>query len=96
MIGLVWNCRGIGHPTAVRCLKEYIFDHRPKFIFLSEVKCSSHDNMKALVHRLGFASFEFVSAVGKSRGLLLFWDDSINIKVVLSTSSIINCLVFRD
>lgn len=95
MIGVVWNCRGIGHPAIVQCLKEYISDHQPNFIFLSKVKCSSLDVVQTLVYQLRLTSFEFVPAHGLSGGLLLAWDDSINLQIVLSTCNIINCLVFQ-
>lgn len=95
MIGFVWNCRGIGHPAEVRCLKEYISDHRPNFVFLSEIKCNSFDTVKGLVIRLGFVAFEFVPALRNAGGLLLAWDDSIDLKVVLSTNNLINCMISR-
>lgn len=44
--------------------------------------------------RLGFVSFEFVPAQGSAGGLLLAWDDSIEIKIVLTSCWFINCLVY--
>lgn len=96
MIGFVWNCRGIGHPAAVRCLKEYISNHRPNFVFLSKIKCNSVYLVKGLVSRLNFTAFEFVPALGNAGGLLLAWDESLDLKVVLSTNHLINCMVSRQ
>lgn len=71
MIGLIWNCRGIGRPPAVRILKILIKRHRPHFLFLSKIKCHDDVKIQSLVKCLSFDYFECVPAVGKSGGLLL-------------------------
>lgn len=70
--------------------------HRPRFIFLSEVKCNCVDKIQTLVKCIGFDHFEFVPARGKSGGLLLVWRNSINIHVIVSNDNYINSLVFDN
>lgn len=94
MIGIVWNCRRIGHPSTIRSLRGYIKSHRPSFVFLSEIKCNKVDKVEKLVKSLHFQCFEFILARGRTGGLLLFWKNQLNIKVIVSSSFLINCLVF--
>lgn len=96
MIGIAWNCRGIGQPSTVRSLKLLIKKHRPDFVFLSEVKCNRFDMAEKLVHCIGFQNFEFVPSRGKSGGLLLIWRQCIKIQVIVAHDNYINSLVFDE
>lgn len=93
MIALIWNCRGVGHPSAVRVLRNYVISHRPSILFLSEVKCTNVDLVNRLMISLGFCHFEFVPARGRSGGLLLGWKDCISLSILLSNDNFINCLI---
>lgn len=94
MIGLVWNCQGLGHPSTMRSLKGFISSHKPLFVFIFEVKCSSLDKIKKIVLLLGFQHFEFSPPAGRAGGLLLMWKDAICIKIIVTSLSFINCMVF--
>lgn len=96
MIGIEWNCRGIGHPSTLRSLRGFINSHRPDFVFLSEIKCTDAGKIRKFVTKCGFCMHEFVPSVGKSWGLLVMWKQDINLKVVVSSSSCINCLIFTN
>lgn len=94
MIGLAWNYRGLGHPSTVRSLKGFIGSHRPLFVFLSEVKCSNLEYIKKIVAQFGFQHFEFSPPAGRAGGLLLMWKDIVCIKIIVTSLSFINCMVF--
>lgn len=94
MIGIAWNCQGTGHPSTIRSLRGYVKSHWPGFMFLSKVKCSSSVKIKKIFKIFNFSSFEFVPYIGKTGGLLLMRRQDINIKVIISSTSFINCLVF--
>lgn len=93
MIALFWNCWGMGQPSAVRILRNYVISHRPSVIFLSEVKNSNIDIVGRLMGSLGFDNFEFVPARGRSGGLLFGWKVNLNISILLSTESFVNCII---
>lgn len=96
MNAIVWNCRGIGHPSTIRSLKILLKHHRPHFIFLSEIKCSDINVVQQLVRTIHFDCFELVLASGKAGGLLLAWQSNCSIQIVMSSTFLINCLLFHD
>lgn len=89
-----WNCRGISHPSTMRSLRGYVKSQKPSYVFVSKVKCCNSVQIEKIVRSLKFNFFEFVPAIGKSGGLLLMWRQDLNIKVIVSSSSFINCMVF--
>lgn len=93
MTAFVWNCRGVGQPSAVRILRNFVVSHRPSIIFLSEVKSTNIDFVNRIMLSLGFKNLEFIPATGRSGGLLLGWIDCIDITVLLTNDNYINCLV---
>lgn len=96
MIGLVWNCRDISQSAVIQHLRSFISIHRPDVVFLSETKKISLPQMSNLVSILGFDSCEIFPALGRSGGLTFMWNANINIKVILSNSHNITCLVLDD
>ncbi|CAM8980230.1 unnamed protein product [Rhodiola kirilowii] len=81
MKALVWNCRGIGSPHAVRALKEVIRSSCPLVVGLIETKCGSR-RCEIVRISLGFDCCFVVPARGRSGGLALFWNNSTNVEVV--------------
>lgn len=96
MIALIWNCRGIGQPSAVRVLRNYVISHRPLLLFLSKVKCMNFDIISNIIVSLGFSKFEFVPAIGKSGGLLLAWKDCVDLSVIVAKDNFINCIIHNS
>lgn len=72
MIGIAWNCRGIGHPSTIRILKGYIKAHIPSFVFLSESMCTQVGKVEKMTKNLGFHHFELVPTRGRDGDLLLY------------------------
>ncbi|CAM8982876.1 unnamed protein product [Rhodiola kirilowii] len=81
MKALVWNCRGIGSPHAVRALKEVIRSSCPLVVGLIETKCGSR-RCEIVRISLGFDCCFVVPARGRSGDLALFWNNSTNVEVV--------------
>lgn len=92
MTTFVWNCWGIGHPLTVRILRDFILSNRPGLVFLSEVKCHQVDKVQKIASS-GYPNLEFVSARGIFGGLLLMWQNIIELTVVMSNEYAINCLI---
>lgn len=96
MIGIVWNCRGVGCALTVRHLKDLVRSYKPNFLFLAKVKIDDKHRMQQLARFLGFSEFDFVPSIGLSGGLLLLWDHSVTFTVIFKNAHCINCLVFDD
>lgn len=97
MIGVSWNCRGLGKPRAVRALKGFIRKENPQIIFLCETKLKvvEWEKMKC---RIGFSNYEAVGCEGEGRrgGLALLWRKSINLSVKSSSKNHIDSWVRND
>lgn len=78
MSSIVWNTRGLGNKRAFRSLQRLVLEHRPILLFISESKISCQLGLcwKSL---LGFSGCLGVDSVGRSGGLLLFWNNEINV-----------------
>lgn len=64
--------------------------HKANVIFLSETKCSCLDSLQKVV----FFKFDYVLAKSKEGGLLLMWDETINLKVVIANKFMIKSIIF--
>ncbi|CAA0833295.1 Unknown protein, partial [Striga hermonthica] len=86
MLAAVWNYRGLGGPSTVSQIRETIRSHHPIFTFLFETK-KSFAFVKTVVRRLGFEDrFSVVDPQGLRGGLLLLWNNSVNIINLVSSS----------
>lgn len=68
---LAWNCQGIASSHTTRALKQHIWRDCPDVVFLSKTKNDDPevDSKKAA---FGFSMVEYVSPIGRSRGLALW------------------------
>ena len=66
--------------------------YRPNLYFLMETK-SDVDYGKKLACRWGFNYCDGVASVGRSGGILLFWDDTINVTIKFMNKNIIYAYV---
>ena len=75
---LAWNCRGVGNPRTVQDLLALIKAHNPKLVFLSEtLQCENR--MRNLRWRLGLKNCIAVQSNNRGDGLLLYYDESLDV-----------------
>ncbi|XP_042950048.1 uncharacterized protein LOC122282159 [Carya illinoinensis] len=77
MIGLSWNCRGLGNPRTVRELNLLVRSKYPDFIFLMETKCG-RKRVEEVRNNLHFDSSFVVGSRGLSGGLAFLWNSSVD------------------
>lgn len=84
MIGLSWNCRGLGSPRAEIALKGVVRLENPHFVFLMEtkLKCKEWEGLK---RQLNMGNFLCVYCDGDGRqrrsGLAMFWRDIVRLEL---------------
>lgn len=71
MLALVWNCRGLGRPEAIRSLRVFVKTHKPSLLFVSELHTASSQKIQRICSSLGYGNVEFVPAIRRVGGLLL-------------------------
>ncbi|KAL0324537.1 UNVERIFIED_CONTAM: putative mitochondrial protein [Sesamum calycinum] len=76
---LVWNCQGLGNPVTVKGLRDLLRVNNPHLIFLAETKCSS-SQIEVLKRRLNLFGC-CVDSKGRSGGLALLWQKSIEVQL---------------
>jgi len=92
---LAWNCRGLGNSRTVQELCNFVKLHHPKLVFLSETRMSAN-RCKNLRWKLGLKNCLAVDSDGLSGGLVLFWDENINVSLLSQGERYIDVLVCAD
>lgn len=84
MMGLAWNCRGLGSPRAENALQGIVRIEKPHFVFLSETKLKGRE-WETIKRKLNFENFLGVDCLGEGRqwrgGLAMFWRDEIDLSL---------------
>lgn len=84
MIGVAWNCQGLGNSSTVKELRHIIIQKKPTFIFLMETKKEKQE-MLNMVSSLGFDNSWIVECNtgfgGRRGGLCLAWLESMEISI---------------
>ncbi|KAK8292764.1 hypothetical protein V6Z11_D06G140800 [Gossypium hirsutum] len=75
-----WNCRGVGNPTTVRELKQFLVANTPDIVFLCETKIHSNEfsRIRFMCRMEGCLA---VSSEGKSGGMALLWRDGVGVTI---------------
>jgi exonuclease III len=76
-----WNCRGLGNDPAVRGLLDLQKKEDPDVLFLSETKMK-RERIEWLKWKLGMPNMIVKDCNGQSGGLVIFWKNSVNVKLV--------------
>ncbi|XP_074297790.1 uncharacterized protein LOC141628564 [Silene latifolia] len=87
-----WNCRDFGEaddPT-IPYLHQSVLKYHPLLLFLQETH-TSVDIAVMKTHHLGFPNCFGVDSTGRSGGLLLYWDNFVDIQVISSCPRFIFC-----
>lgn len=72
MIVLSWNCRGLGHLSAVPSLRDLVRCHKPNIVFLCET-LSNQNKVHEVRRSLVFDACFIVDKQGRSGGLAILW-----------------------
>ncbi|XP_074298024.1 uncharacterized protein LOC141628826 [Silene latifolia] len=66
------NCRGLGNPDAVSCLRNFVRREAPTMLFLCETKLSGVEMKRVRVSMDDYDGID-VDSVGRSGGLSMMW-----------------------
>lgn len=92
MIGLIWNAQGLGGQRVFRNLSRLINETNLDFCFISESKISKNAAF-VLNSKLRFSNLFCVDPKGCKGGLLLLWNENLDISVLSYSSGHIDCLI---
>ena len=95
MIGVSWNCCGLGNPRAVRALKDLDKARRPDFLFLMETLIHSNkiDEIKIL---LGYDGAFYVDREDCSGSPTFLWNNSCSCTIVGFSNNHIDVNFYGD
>ncbi|XP_071925732.1 uncharacterized protein [Coffea arabica] len=78
---MVWNCRGLGNPCAIRALNKLLRDQAPSLVFLSETKLLTGE-MDVVRRRVGFENGFSIDCRNRGGGLALLWRVGVELSIV--------------
>jgi exonuclease III len=90
-----YNCRGLGSDPATRSLLKIWRQHRADILYLSETHLDG-DSGDRLRIKLGYAHKFVVPSNGRAGGLMLLWDQHLNIQLKYKHTNYIDVLVSGD
>ncbi|KAL5566076.1 hypothetical protein UlMin_029240 [Ulmus minor] len=82
---IVWNVRGLGNQRAFKNLSQLLTDEDHSLVFLCETKLVARQ-CKNLKMKLGYKGCFVRDSIGRKRGLILLWKESMEV-VIQSTSA---------
>ena len=72
MIVVSWNCRGLGHPSQIKFLKDLIKSEKPDILLIQETKLSSQE-IDVIIEKSRIYEGLAISATGASGGISTIW-----------------------
>lgn len=81
MIGVMWNACGLGGQRAFWNLARLFQETSPDFYFISESRIYENAAVTLKI-KLGFANVFCVKTTGSKEGLLLFWNENVNLSIL--------------
>ncbi|KAJ1394661.1 Endonuclease/exonuclease/phosphatase superfamily [Sesbania bispinosa] len=87
-----WNCRGVAATATVSELRELSSKHRPTIVFLMETR-AKEGKLNRLKRLTKLQHLFCVEPDGLSGGLALFWDNSVEVEIISSTTNIIHAAI---
>ncbi|KAL4388623.1 hypothetical protein GQ457_09G020920 [Hibiscus cannabinus] len=87
-----WNCRGLGNSSTVRFLGDFVAQHTPALVFLCETRLrnSSNSRIKASLGMNGCFTVDFGNGCN---GLMLLWNNEINVNLLSYSATHIDATV---
>ncbi|KAL8503341.1 hypothetical protein ACS0TY_022178 [Phlomoides rotata] len=89
---IVWNARGLGGRRALLNLQLLVLDNQPMFVFISETKVCNRIGCQ-WARNLNYSGCFCVDPKGRSGGLLLMWNDKVDIHLRSFSPGHIDCTV---
>jgi hypothetical protein len=89
---LSWNCRGLGNPGTVQELANIVRVKAPSAVFLMET-WSNEEYLEKVRCYLHFNSKLVVQSSNKGGGLVLFWNDDLNVSIKSYSHSHIDAII---
>ena len=86
---LSWNCMGLGKPPAVLQCQKKAQVHKPDIIFLMETKLVQNKG-REILEKCGFLNGWEFSREGLSGGLLLGWQQNVNLSIQYDSKHLIH------
>lgn len=81
MIVLLWNCRGACSSDFLLYFRDLILLQKSNLVILTEIKVTV-DRAKAIIPKLGFTHHASSLAEGNLGGILVLWNDDLDLEVV--------------
>ena len=89
---LCWNCRGLGNPATVREVRELTNKFAPAVLCLLETQIQKA-RAELLALSFGYKNSHAVGSSGRSGGLVIFWNDDINLEVMGSSKYFVDAKI---
>ena len=89
---LSWNCRGLGNPETVQELAQMVRVKAPSAVFLMET-WSNEEYLEKVRCYLHFNSKLVVKSNNKGGGLVLYWNDDLNLAIKSYSSNHIDATI---
>lgn len=86
---LCWNCQGLGTPLTVQHIRALVAQERPNLVFLMETK-NKENKVNRVRKSLNFDHSTIINPVGTAGGLILMWDDQVNVDAMTCLGEIID------
>lgn len=87
-----WNARELGNQRSFRELKRLIAEKSLSLLFICETRKRDFNAQLGRMH-FGYSGCFVVSSQGKSSGLILFWNDTLNVSIQSYFVGHIDCIV---
>jgi hypothetical protein len=92
---LNWNYRGLGQPSTVQELSLLVHKYCPKIVFILETR-QQKSRVLNLRFRLGYKNAFVVDGKGKVESLVIYWNESTNLSIMLYGSHYIDTLIWDN
>lgn len=92
MISLVWNVCGLGGPRAFCNAAGLVHEVTSGLLFISESGLSQ-SNVLRFKSFVNFKNCFCVNPIGRKGGLLLCWNESINVSILSYSPGHIDCVI---
>lgn len=93
---LSWNVRGIGNNKCLRNCREMFRNYKPDVLSLLETRCDESSVAEAFGNKLGFQQVSLLPSAGFAGGILVMWNESVNVQVIHSTFQVVHFMVSEN